>query len=84
MQEKLERSRKKAKLAAKTKLSFGGDDEEEGDAEVQTVSGVFPCLRHSTWDCPHAVCVYASSLMTLIVCRIRRFTCATLRELGCR
>lgn len=47
MQEKLERSRKKAKLAAKTKLSFGVDDDEEDDAEVQTLSGVFPCRRHS-------------------------------------
>ncbi len=36
MQEKLERSKKRAKLAAKTMLSFGGDDDEEGDAEVQS------------------------------------------------
>ncbi|CAL8471113.1 g10655 [Coccomyxa elongata] len=41
-QEKLERSRKKAKLAAKTKLSFGGDDEEEGDAKEATEAAGVP------------------------------------------
>lgn len=33
MQEKLERAKKKAKIAARTKLSFTGDDEEEGEEE---------------------------------------------------
>jgi hypothetical protein len=34
VQERVERAKKKAKIAAKTKLSFGDDEDEEGEEQV--------------------------------------------------
>ena len=47
-QEKLERQRKKAKLAAKKKLSFAQDEDEaeEGDEEVRGRFCFLLCVQH--------------------------------------
>ena len=52
-QEKEERQRKKAHLAARSKLSFAGDEEEEGDEEDGVDEGVASAAvcHLQSWAC---------------------------------